>query len=89
MTAASLIDAIITHQINQSSSEPGNPGSQAPNPPPRPGDRLFQVNLIFLIFKFANLYFILILILILGIPARRTSTTRRDKWKSISYEKSV
>lgn len=44
MTAASLIDAIITHQINQSSSESGTTGSQAPGPPAtRPGDRLFQV----------------------------------------------
>ena len=38
LTAASLIDAIITHQINQSVENTGG-NSQ----PPRPGDRLFQV----------------------------------------------
>lgn len=43
MTAASLIDAIITHQINQSSSETGSQNSQSQGPPTRPGDRLFQV----------------------------------------------
>lgn len=43
MTAASLIDAIITHQINQSSSETGSQNSQNQGPATRPGDRLFQV----------------------------------------------
>ncbi|KAK6640723.1 hypothetical protein RUM44_012420 [Polyplax serrata] len=42
MTAASLIDAIITHQINQSSSETGSQNSQNQGPATRPGDRLFQ-----------------------------------------------
>lgn len=42
LTAASLIDAIITHQINQSVENAG--GSAASNnQPTRPGDRLFQV----------------------------------------------
>ncbi|XP_054281476.1 uncharacterized protein LOC128999132 isoform X3 [Macrosteles quadrilineatus] len=45
LTAASLIDAIITHQINQPSSDgqvaSGAAGTNAPAPP-RPGDRLFQ-----------------------------------------------
>ncbi|XP_011313369.1 nuclear receptor corepressor 1 isoform X2 [Fopius arisanus] len=41
LTAASLIDAIITHQINQSfKSTSGAP--TANNQPTRPGDRLFQ-----------------------------------------------
>lgn len=43
MTAASLIDAIITHQINQSSTETGSQNSQNQGPATRPGDRLFQV----------------------------------------------
>lgn len=49
LTAASLIDAIITHQINQTSNEgqtgqgaPGNTNS-AQQQVTRPGDRLFQV----------------------------------------------
>ncbi|KYM98298.1 Nuclear receptor corepressor 2 [Cyphomyrmex costatus] len=41
LTAASLIDAIITHQINQSVENPGASGSSA-NQPARAGDRLFQ-----------------------------------------------
>ncbi|XP_063982207.1 nuclear receptor corepressor 2 isoform X2 [Diachasmimorpha longicaudata] len=41
LTAASLIDAIITHQINQSfKSTSGTPAAN--NQPTRPGDRLFQ-----------------------------------------------
>lgn len=48
LTAASLIDAIITHQINQSSeSQTSNVQSGAASSTPqaqtRPGDRLFQV----------------------------------------------
>ncbi|KAJ9589596.1 hypothetical protein L9F63_017181, partial [Diploptera punctata] len=45
MTAASLIHAIITHQINQSSTDSLNTGSQSGSSnssAPRPGDRLFQ-----------------------------------------------
>ncbi|XP_018044022.1 PREDICTED: uncharacterized protein LOC108684288 isoform X1 [Atta colombica] len=41
LTAASLIDAIITHQINQSVENPGASGSSV-NQPARAGDRLFQ-----------------------------------------------
>ena len=48
LTAASLIDAIITHQINQSSTDSpgsGTQGGPSNSPvPTRPGDRLFQVN---------------------------------------------
>ena len=47
LTAASLIDAIITHQINQSSTDNPGSGSQGGTSnspvPTRPGDRLFQV----------------------------------------------
>jgi hypothetical protein len=47
VTAASLIDAIITHQINQSSTDGSGSGNQGGTPnspaPTRPGDRLFQV----------------------------------------------
>lgn len=42
LTAASLIDAIITHQINQSVENASASGSSA-NQPARAGDRLFQV----------------------------------------------
>lgn len=47
-TAASLIDAIITHQINQSSDAQGSTVPPGTNLTPqtqstRPGDRLFQV----------------------------------------------
>lgn len=51
LTAANLIDAIITHQINQSNDGSGHP----PNAPPvnsqvhvqqRAGDKLFQVSCI-------------------------------------------
>lgn len=55
LTAANLIDAIITHQINQSNDGTGHP----PNAPPvnnqahiqqqRAGDKLFQVSFINLI----------------------------------------
>ncbi|XP_024867406.1 uncharacterized protein LOC112451782 [Temnothorax curvispinosus] len=41
LTAASLIDAIITHQINQSVDNSSASGSSA-NQPARAGDRLFQ-----------------------------------------------
>ncbi|KAL6257165.1 hypothetical protein P5V15_012096 [Pogonomyrmex californicus] len=41
LTAASLIDAIITHQINQSVENASGSGSSA-NQPVRAGDRLFQ-----------------------------------------------
>lgn len=41
LTAASLIDAIITHQINQSTDN--TPGTPSSNNQQRPGDRLFQV----------------------------------------------
>ncbi|KAL7306809.1 hypothetical protein TKK_0000973 [Trichogramma kaykai] len=41
LTAASLIDAIITHQINQGSGSDGS-GQSNSNQPTRPGDRLFQ-----------------------------------------------
>ncbi|CAG2063316.1 unnamed protein product, partial [Timema podura] len=47
LTAASLIDAIITHQINQSSTDSSVPGASSGGNsgslPTRPGDRLFQV----------------------------------------------
>lgn len=49
LTAASLIDAIITHQINQTSSEAQAAQGPTPNNTvpqqqvTRPGDRLFQV----------------------------------------------
>lgn len=51
VTAASLIDAIITHQINQTSdATTPTPTSQANSsvhvPSQRPGDKLFQVNVI-------------------------------------------
>nr|CAD7429781.1 unnamed protein product [Timema monikensis] len=46
LTAASLIDAIITHQINQSSTDSSVPGASSGGNsgslPTRPGDRLFQ-----------------------------------------------
>lgn len=42
LTAASLIDAIITHQINQSADGGGREVVQNNREPPRPGDRLFQ-----------------------------------------------
>lgn len=42
LTAASLIDAIITHQINQSAEGGGREVVQNNREPPRPGDRLFQ-----------------------------------------------
>jgi len=42
LTAASLIDAIITHQINQSVENASGSGSST-NQPTRAGDRLFQV----------------------------------------------
>lgn len=51
LTAASLIDAIITHQINQTSSEAqAGQGATTNSTVPqqqvtRPGDRLFQVTL--------------------------------------------
>lgn len=51
LTAASLIDAIITHQINQTSSEAqAGQGTTTNSTVPqqqvtRPGDRLFQVTL--------------------------------------------
>ncbi|XP_034945061.1 uncharacterized protein Smr isoform X3 [Chelonus insularis] len=41
LTAASLIDAIITHQINQSFKSTGGSAASS-NQPTRPGDRLFQ-----------------------------------------------
>ena len=47
MTAASLIHAIITHQINQSSTDSlggGNQSGNSGNSAPRPGDKLFQVS---------------------------------------------
>lgn len=50
LTAANLIDAIITHQINQSNDGSGHPPSAAPvnnQPhvqPQRAGDKLFQVS---------------------------------------------
>jgi len=43
LTAASLIDAIITHQINQGVDNANASGSST-NQPTRAGDRLFQVN---------------------------------------------
>lgn len=42
LTAASLIDAIITHQINQSAEGGNREIVQNNREPPRPGDRLFQ-----------------------------------------------
>lgn len=42
LTAASLIDAIITHQINQSAEGGGREIVQNNREPPRPSDRLFQ-----------------------------------------------
>jgi nuclear receptor co-repressor 1 len=55
LTAASLIDAIITHQINQSSTDSpggGNQGGTSNSPAPtRPGDRLFQVQFSLLVEK--------------------------------------
>lgn len=49
LTAANLIDAIITHQINQSNDGSGHPPNAAPihNQPhvqQRAGDKLFQVS---------------------------------------------
>lgn len=43
LTAASLIDAIITHQINQSADNSSGNNPSSNNQPTRPGDRLFQV----------------------------------------------
>lgn len=42
LTAASLIDAIITHQINMSGEGGGREVVSNNREPPRPGDRLFQ-----------------------------------------------
>jgi hypothetical protein len=39
-----LIDAIITHQINQGSNENSGGSGSSANQPTRAGDRLFQVN---------------------------------------------
>jgi len=60
LTAASLIDAIITHQINQSVENASASGSSA-NQPARAGDRLFQVTeRIFIFFsEFVVIRFIL------------------------------
>lgn len=52
LTAANLIDAIITHQINQSNDGSGHPPSSAapvnnqPHVQQRAGDKLFQVSFI-------------------------------------------
>lgn len=59
LTAASLIDAIITHQINQGVENTSASGSSA-NQPARAGDRLFQVaEHIFIFFSssYDTLYF--------------------------------
>lgn len=51
LTAANLIDAIITHQINQSNDGSGHPPNTAPVnnqahiQQQRAGDKLFQVSL--------------------------------------------
>jgi len=49
LTAANLIDAIITHQINQSNDGSGHPTSATPvhnqlHVQQRAGDKLFQVS---------------------------------------------
>lgn len=53
LTAANLIDAIITHQINQSNDGTGHPPNAAPvnqsHVQQRAGDKLFQVSLIWFI----------------------------------------
>lgn len=51
LTAANLIDAIITHQINQSNDGNGHPPNTTPvnnqaHVQQRAGDKLFQVSLI-------------------------------------------
>ncbi|XP_020277995.1 uncharacterized protein LOC109851876 isoform X2 [Pseudomyrmex gracilis] len=42
LTAATIIDAIITHQINQGSNENSGGSGSSANQPTRAGDRLFQ-----------------------------------------------
>lgn len=56
LTAANLIDAIITHQINQSNDGSGHPPNAAPvnsqaHVQQRAGDKLFQVSFISFIFN--------------------------------------
>jgi len=56
LTAANLIDAIITHQINQSNDGSGHPNAAPVNNQAhvqqRAGDKLFQVSYISFIFNF-------------------------------------
>lgn len=64
LTAANLIDAIITHQINQSNDGTGHPSNNTPInnqahiQQQRAGDKLFQVSvLMFILTTYIILYF--------------------------------